>query len=286
MDALFQSSPLWIRIGVPYGVAAIIALFIKFFPENLLYKLSIKLPCFSPNWISLWGFLIYWIGGAGYIYCWYNLVSQAHHSALNDPRTWLIFTVWLNISTIGASMDTTDGTVARLWKKHRIYRSPRAKRFGKYGDPALDKLKYLPMIVWFSLRGVINLWVTIWIVVWDVLGTLIRNPINIGVRMWWSAKKRRQQGPLKFWMDKIGRRLARGSKATNYGKTKSTIQAIGLAICMLFQVYLMLGSDMPTAVYILAAALGVFSVLSRVRIHKRVDRVIDDPSLIFEPSKI
>lgn len=264
MDALFQSSPLWIKIGVPYGYAVIVALFIICLSDRTLVRLS-QIPGCSVNWITFWGLYVFCVGCVTY--------SSIDHG------------LGLIIATAGGCLDFTDGSMEKARRKAGLYRSAASKRIGKWLDPLFDKLKYLSMIIWFSTLGIINPWIVAWIVSWDALGTIIRNPINIGVRMWWYSK-RMKKGRAQFWMNQIGRRMARGTKAKFFGKAKSTVQSVGLAVCMLYHVHFTTGSSIPNAVYVLAAFLGVLSVLSRIHIHKRFDRVIDNPSLLLEPERV
>ncbi|MFA6100141.1 MAG: hypothetical protein WC750_04710 [Patescibacteria group bacterium] len=230
-----------------------LSLAILFVPKKILACLS--LLGIKPNGISLAGLVIFLTGAIVFLKYDHNF--------------------GIMIGGVGGTLDNTDGKQAKAEKEFGIWRSPREKRRGKWLDPLGDKIKYLPVIIRFSFAGIIQPLVAFGIVALDVIGTVLRNPINIGARLAWSAKKM-QPGRLKRALYWTGMRLFRKSKASGFGKVKSTLQSLGLIPCIPF--FLQWRLDQPTlpkAIYCCALAFGALSLISRARVHPKFDKAID-----------
>ena len=225
-------------------------------PKRQLARIG-QLPLLEPNWITLWSLIFWWVG----IY----LIVKGH------LYTGVMFTAQ------GGVGDVMDGKEAVAMREFGVWRSALCRRIGKWFDPLCDKLKYPPVIVLFAAALVLGMKIALWIAALEVIGTLIRNPINVGARMAWASKKKMVKNErLRGWLYAIGRRLVRKSKASGFGKIKATIQSLGLLFCApYFLTWITEPKAMPDVIYLLALAFGTLSIISRMRIHPTFDAFID-----------
>lgn len=222
-----------------------------FIPKPILAKYA---P--SANKITIAGLIIWWVA---IVYLW--ATSDIYYG--------------LKLVGIGGVLDVLDGKKAVADKEAGIARSARSKRIGKWLDPLCDKLKYPPIILFFALEGIIDIRLAVCIIAFDVFGSLIRNPVNIGARMYWSAKKM-EPGWKRWALNFVGRRMVRKSKASGFGKWKSTIQSLGLLICAPYhQRWCFSLLFLPDITYSFALTFGLMSIVSRMRIRPAIDRLID-----------
>lgn len=253
---LFGQELIWpFRMALLLLCGLFASVWLLLIPKPILARIG-QLPLLSENWITFWGLVLFWAG--------VPIFLAGHHAE------------GLGLSGIGGVMDVLDGKMAVAKKEAGIYRSPASRRLGKWFDPLGDKLKYLPMIILFTLAGLIPLWVTIGIICFAVFGTLIRNPINIGARMAYTASKMRRDSGLVRALYWLGSRLVRKSKASAFGKLKATLEALGLVVCIpYFLKWCDESLPIPEVVYQAALVLGALSILSRMRLGRTIDRLID-----------
>jgi len=225
-------------------------------PKRQLARIG-QLPCLEPNWMTLWSLIFWWAG----VY----LFVKGHRY----PGAML--------AAQGGIGDVMDGKTAVAMREFGVWRSALCRRIGKWFDPLCDKLKYPPVIVLFAAALVLGMKIALWIAAFEVIGTLIRNPINVGARMAWASKKKMVKNErLRCWLYAIGRRLVRKSKASAFGKVKATIQSLGLLFCApFFLTWITEPKAMPDVIYLLALAFGALSIISRMRIHPTFDAFID-----------
>lgn len=260
------------ELGYPMALASALSLCVAFL---LIPKRILAFHGPTPNQITLIG-LAFWSVA---------IVCYVLHVDLMET---------IKLFGIGGVLDVLDGKKAVAMKEFGVPRSAAEKRRGKSLDPFADKLKNLTVIVLFGLQGVINFHLTIAIVSFDTFGSLIRNPVNIGARMYWAAKKMKEPGWKKSILNFVGRRMVRKTKASGFGKVKSTIQSLGLLVCAPYDLKwcaiqslgllcvpfgLMDGCavlpSLPNLVYWFALAFGIMSIVSRMRIHPAFDRLVD-----------
>jgi phosphatidylglycerophosphate synthase len=225
-------------------------------PKRVLARIG-QLPLLEPNWITLWSLIFWWVG----IY----LIVKGH------------LYPGVMCTAQGGVGDVMDGKMAVAMREFGVWRSALCRRIGKWFDPLCDKLKYPPVIVLFAAALVLGMKLALWIAALEVIGTLIRNPINVGARMAWASKKKMIKNErLRGWLYAIGRRLVRKSKASGFGKIKATIQSLGLMVCApYFLTWITEPKAMPDVIYLLALVFGALSIVSRMRIHPTFDAFID-----------
>lgn len=253
--ALGKPIPWQLEMCLTMTSALGVGMALLFIPKKQLARIG-QIPGLDPNWITFWGFYFWWVG-VSYFYITHDLYGM------------------MILSGIGGTLDVVDGKMATAMKEEGVWRSAISKRIGKWFDPLCDKLKYPPIIALFSFAGIIFYCIVIGIIISEIFGTLIRNPINIGARMYWQSKKM-DDGWRKKAIYQVGKRLVRKSKASGFGKVKATIQSLGLMVCVPYYRgwYLDLPA-IPNVVYSLALAFGVISIASRMRIHPKFDRLVD-----------
>ncbi len=224
-------------------------------PKKQLANMS-KHPCLTPNCDTLWGVVFYCMG--------LSLFIKGYHFP------------GLMLGGIGGTLDVIDGKKSVAQAEFGIFRSARSKRIGKWLDPFGDKVKALSSIIFFSIRGIISHSIVVWITIGEIFGTLIRNPINIGARGFMVAKRMKKDRWLKKPLRWVSVRLVRKSKASGFGKVKTTIQLFGLMICILYyRMWYLEHPTIPNHIYAVALAFVILSILSRMRTHPAFDRLMD-----------
>jgi phosphatidylglycerophosphate synthase len=119
-----------------------------------------RLPLCSPNWVTSWSLVLFWIGVVTYL-----------------SGSLLCGFLFL---AIGSVLDHVDGKMAAALEKAGVPRSARDAHIGAWLDPLVDKLRLLPFIGILSLRGTIEPWIACAVISVDIVGTLMREPFNFG----------------------------------------------------------------------------------------------------------
>lgn len=253
--ALGKPIPWQLEMCLTMTSALGVGMVLLFIPKKQLARIG-QIPGLDPNWITFWGFY-FWYVGLTYFYITHDLYGM------------------MILSGIGGTLDVVDGKMATAMKEEGVFRTALSKKLGKVIDPFADKSKCLPVIAFFGIVNIIFIYTVIAIFVFEVFGTLLRYPFYIGARFY-RRSKRTAPGWRKAMLRIVGIRLIRKSQATIFGKIKTTIQCLGMLVCVPY--YRRWCSDlpeMPDAIYALALAFGITSVLSRMRISPTVDRFVD-----------
>lgn len=244
MDALF-GSPFWLIAAVFLGVS--ISYSHKCLPAVYLAKLG-NLPCFSANWITSWSIVIWYPGLALYLA---GYVQQG-----------------LLLMVIAGAFDKLDGHVARAKKVCGYQRSVSSVQIGKWWDPLADKIRQLPVIAYMMLAGVFSPYIAIPVILVDVLGTFVREPFT--------------NAPFnKFWIFQLIKNNLRQTEASRVGKAKSLFQILALIAAMPYHQNWLSPGVLPDIVLGIALPLGILSVITRIKIHRDVDKVVDDVHSVF-----
>lgn len=255
LHALGKPIPWQLEMCLTLASALGVAMALLFIPKKQLARIG-QIAGLDPNWITFWGF-----------YFWY--VGLTYYYITNDLYGLTI------LSGIGGVLDVVDGKMATAMKEEGVFRTALSKKLGKVLDPLADKIKCLPVIAFFGIANIIFIYTVIAIVVFEVFGTLLRYPFGIGARFY-KQSKRTAPGWRKEVLRSVGIRLIRKSQATIFGKIKTTIQCLGMLVCVPY--YRKWCSDLPEipdTIYALALAFGITSVLSRMRITPAFDRFVD-----------
>ncbi|MDF1496513.1 MAG: CDP-alcohol phosphatidyltransferase family protein [Patescibacteria group bacterium] len=228
----------------------------KILPLRLLARVS-TLPCCSPNWITSWGVVIFYISVAFYV----MYVLVVGFISINLPFAILFF-------FISEAMDWLDGRMAKAMKKFAIPRTEISVDRGEWGDPAADKAKHLPAVAAMMLVGVFTPYIAIPAILVDVIGTFVRKPFTqepfakIGLFMWIKDNLRQ-------------------SKASKVGKVKSFFWVVAIIVAVPYQLGWLAPGYLPDVILGIALPLGVLSVISRVKISREVDRAVDEVQAVF-----
>ncbi|MDD5726473.1 MAG: CDP-alcohol phosphatidyltransferase family protein [Patescibacteria group bacterium] len=257
LHALGKPIPWQLEMSLTTTSALGVGMALLFIPKKQLARIG-QIPGLNPNWITFWGFY-FWYVGLAYFYITHDLYG---------------LTI---LSGIGGVLDVVDGKMATAMKEEGIFRTALSKKLGKVADPFADKSKCLPVITFFGIAGIISIYTVIAIVVFEVFGTLLRYPFGIGARFY-KQSKRTAPSWRKAVLRTVGIRLIRKSQATIFGKIKTTIQCLGMLVCVpYYRKWCHDLPEIPEIIYALALAFGITSVLSRMRISPAVDRIIDWP---------
>lgn len=257
LHALGKPIPWQLEMCLTTTSALGVGMALLFIPKKQLARIG-QIPGLDPNWITFWGFY-FWYVGLTYFYITHDLYGM------------------MILSGIGGTLDVVDGKMATAMKEEGVFRTALSRKLGKVIDPLADKSKCLPVIAFFGMASVIFIYTVIAIVVFEVFGTLLRYPFSIGARFY-KQSKRTAPGWRKAILRTVGIRLIRKSQATIFGKIKTTIQCLGMLVCVPY--YRKWCHDLPwipNVIYDFALAFGITSVLSRMRISPAVDRIIDWP---------
>jgi phosphatidylglycerophosphate synthase len=248
MNGLIDPALPWeIKAAIGLAGGLLLASALLMIPKRFLARIS-RVPCCSPNWITSWSVIVYVIGIPIYI--------------------WVDFYIGLWLLVIGGVLDVLDGKQAVAMKEHGVPRSLESQEIGEWWDPLADKLRQLSVIFLMMLYGVFNPVLVALVIGVDVFGTLVRRPFII-------------RKPFSLM-----RKHIRQSKASAVGKIKSLVQVFCIIAAAPYQQGWVKTGILPDAMLSLAFVLGVLSVISRVKISREVDQVVDEAHAFFRHQDI
>jgi len=228
----------------------------KTVPHKILAKVS-TWPYCSPNWITFWGVIIFYISLGFYLLNYYAV---------------MYFTECLPLATllyfISESMDFLDGRMSKSMQIHGIPRTEISIERGTWGDPLADKIRHLPAIACLMFASVFSLYIAVPVILVDVVGTFVRKPF--------TKKPFTRYKVFQFIKEHL-----RQSKASNVGKIKSLFHGIAIAVAVFYHQAWIEPGSIPNILLGVALVFGVLSVISRARISREVDQVIDDVHAVF-----
>ncbi len=191
---------------------------------------------------------------------------------------------------LSCALDRLDGKMAMAFVEFGIFRSLASKKLGELLDPLIDKATLLPLIAIFAYQDIIIYWIAIAIIFVDVLGTLLRK----AVILWFKKSIEPRIGKfldtrvfkiVKNNRRALGKRM-RLSKSSAAGKIKALLQSLALVACMPYEMNWLKNPTVPNIMFDLALFFGVLSVVSRVKIHEDVDKVVDSANSVFSHQDI
>lgn len=154
-------------------------------------------------------------------------------------------------------MDRVDGKMAKAMAEAGIARSIRDAQIGEWIDPLIDKLTILPLLCIFGARGCLHLAIAVLIALADIPGTLMREPFGIGAS------------------------YVRAARSSAIGKVKVMFQVATLFACMPVELDWIRSRAVPNTIGIIALVLGVASLLSRLRLHRDVEEIVEEANAAF-----
>lgn len=248
MNGLIDPALPWeIKAAIGLGVGILIAIVMLFVPKRFLAKIS-TWPLCSPNWLTSWSVIIYAICLP--VYLWGDVYIG----------------FWLLVA--GGVLDVLDGKQATAMKQYGVARSQESLERGEWWDPLADKLRQLSVIFIMTLYGVFNPVLVALVIGVDVFGTLVRKPF-INREPFSGMRKHMRQ-----------------SKASAVGKIKSLMQVFCIIAAVPYQQGWIEPGILPDVMLALAFVLGVLSVISRVKISREVDHVVDEAHAFFRHQDI
>lgn len=248
MNGLIDPALPWeIKAAIGLAGGLLLASALLMIPKRFLARIS-RVPFCSPNWITSWSVVVYVIGIPIFI--------------------WLDFYIGLWLLVIGGVLDVLDGKQAVAMKEHGVPRSLESQEIGEWWDPLADKLRQLSVIFIMALYGVFNPILVALVIGVDVFGTLVRKPFI----------KRKPFSRMQKHM--------RQSKASAVGKIKSLVQVFCIIVAAPYQQGWVESGILPDVLLMLALILGVLSVISRVKISREVDQVVDEAHSFFRHQDI
>lgn len=220
-------------------------------PNRMLVRIG-QIRGLSPNCISIWRVLIFWIGL--YIYFKYS------------------FFWGFTLVVLGCILDVIDGRMAKAYEKLGVFRSESDKALGKIIDPSSDKLTSPPALLLIALLSHLSIWISAAIVAVDAFGTIIRHMDDVGVWLVKLGPGYRKAGDRLIMTHA---RVTRHVKATSVGKIKALMQCFCLIASIPYQQGWVNDTDLINTMWIFTLALGFLSVFSRLYIHKTLDSFVD-----------
>ncbi len=219
----------------------------KWLPAIFLAKLG-SLPFFSANWITSWSIVLWYPGFVLY---------------LNG-----YFLQGLLLMVVAGAYDKLDGHVARAKKICGFPRSVASVQIGKWWDPLADKIRQLPVIAYMMAAGVFSPYIALPVILIDVAGTFVREPFT--------------NAPFnKYRVFQLIKNNLRQTEASRVGKAKSLFQILALIAAMPYHQGWLSPGVLPDIVLGIALPLGILSVITRIKIHRDVDKVVDDVHSVF-----
>ena len=222
-------------------------------PERAFVYIGKHCPWWSPSVTTGARVVIYWI------------------SLIVGYFVFSVFWGFLGVVE-GCVLDVVDGLQARIYARHCIHRTARELGFGKYFDPLCDKGTVPPTLVYFGYLDTINLWLTVAIFAVDIVGTFMRHAKDIGA---WLAKRGPRGKKVGTWLIAKHEKYTRLESATSIGKIKALMQCLTLIACMPCQQGWIHGVGFANAMGSFTLALGVFSIVSRLYVHRSFDGCVD-----------
>jgi len=261
MDEILKSELPWeLKLCIVLGCGLIVAILVLATPKRLLAWLGKNTPV-TPNWLTLVRLPIFWAGVCTHLY--------------QSPFWGFVVVVF------AAALDRTDGKMAASFKEFDVIRSRKDIAIGEWLDPLIDKLTLLPLIAIMAHLKIVNFWLVAAIMIVDIFGTLMRKAV-----VTWFKKtiEPKLNGHLHDVLAAAGSSIngrMRKSKASAAGKIKALLQTFGLVACFPYELGWLRGHVVPNAIFVAALIFGVLSVLTRVKIHEEVDKVVDSTNAIF-----
>ncbi len=248
MNYLIDPALPWeLKATVGLSGGILIAIAMLFIPKRFLAKISVW-PLCSPNWLTVWSVIIYVICLPIYLWC--------------D----IYIGFWLLV--IGGVLDVLDGKQATAMKQYGIARSQESLERGEWLDPLADKLRQLSVIVVMTLYGVFNPVLVLLTIAVDIFGTLVRKPfIN--------------REPFS-----IMQKYIRQSKASAVGKIKSLMQVFCIIVAVPYQQDWIGLGILPDIMLSLTFVFGILSVISRIKISREIDHIVDEAHAFFKHQDI
>ncbi len=245
MDEMLSSLP-WIITAVALGV--MISFADKLLPQIYLAKLG-TVPYLSANWITSWSIFIWY---AGFVIYALGFVMPA-----------------LVIMVVAGAFDKLDGHVARAKESCGFPRSIESVKLGAWWDPLADKIRQLPLIGFMMCAGLFTPYVVIPVIAVDIMGTFVRRPFT-------DERLTKRFKFFAYIKDHL-----RQTKASRVGKAKSFFQVMALVVAMPYHQDWLSPGVLPDIVLGIALPLGILSVITRINIHRDVDKVVDDVHSVF-----
>jgi len=230
----------------------------KTIPYKILAKIS-NWPLCSPNWITFWGVIVFYISVVFYILHWLSMGFV--YAFIYLPLAVLFFFV-------SEAMDWLDGRMAKAREKFAMPRSKISIDRGEWGDPAADKAKHLPAVAALVVVGVFTPYIAIPAILVDIIGTFVRKPFT-------------QEPFTKFNVFTWIKNNLRQSKASRVGKVKSFFWVVAIIVAVPYHLGWLEPGYFPNVILGIALPLGVLSVISRIKISREVDRAVDDVHAVF-----
>jgi phosphatidylglycerophosphate synthase len=243
MEAFIDPALPWaLKSAIALAGAIVIALGMLAVPKKVLARIS-QWPLCSANWLTAWSIVCYFIGIPIYVYVDFYVGS------------WFL--------VVGGVLDVLDGKMAVAQEEFGVFRSEASKEFGEIFDPFADKVRQLTTIAVMCFRGAFMLPIVIMVILVDVFGTLIRKPF------------------IRFWPFSHIKKHVRQSKASAVGKVKSLVQIFAIVFAAPYERGWVDPGIFPDVVLSIALVLGILSVISRIKISRDVDRVVDEAHSYF-----
>lgn len=216
----------------------VLVVILRFFPIRALVFVSRRFLWFSPNFISVVRLPFVYLGYILY-FCHYPLWG-------------------FRLVVFGMMLDYMDGKLASALDKLNDPAIPGTTAIGKWLDPLIDKLSFIPILFIFAYKGLLVWWLAVAIIMFDIVGTFMRPPFN------------------------FIKQHVRTSQATGFGKMKSLSQWITVVVCIPYdRMWVESLLWIPQIPLTIATLLGALSVVSRLRINRDVDDVTNRVTSIF-----
>ncbi len=241
---ILQFLPWELKSFIYLSSSLLVAVITLLIPKRTLVWASQK-PLLSPSWITFWHILLVWFGA--FILFYINTLAG------------------LLLIVEGCCLDVVDGKQAKAMQLAGIIRTKLELWFGAWFDPLADKLALLPLIGVLGARGIIHPFVVTCIISFDIIGSLLRDPFNLGERLIRIIKRRPALSwhPYRAHLELTASVETAEAKANPIGKIKSLLQALGLALCGPYIFQWIEPSEIPTYWFSVTAVLGLMSVVSR-----------------------
>lgn len=241
---MLQFLPWELKAFIYLCAGLLVAVLTLAIPKRWLVKIG-QLPFLSPNWISIWHFVFFWIGVD------------------------VLFTVNASIGYLiivfACCLDVIDGKMATAMAEAGIVRSKFDLWIGTWIDPLFDKGTLDPLIGIVSFLGFIHPVAALFIIFFDVIGTFLRDPFNAWERLrrWIYDQEPLPWNPYQAHLELKRAAGPSETKANPIGKIKSLLQSLGLVLCGPYLLHWIEPDSYATYWFSVTAAFGFMSVTSR-----------------------
>jgi len=254
---VFENLPGEVRMALFLLSGVVISLAMLAIPKKGLRTIG-KTPGLSPNWVTFWRLPILWLGVALY---------------LTIPFAGFC------VCAFALMLDRMDGKIAAALDELKDPRFPGKTTLGGWLDPFIDKLTFPPFLCIFWGKGLLVTGLMIPVLVLEIGSTLIRPPImpdEDGKPYLFSTESR----IAIFLKNKIKKTNSSGP-----GKIKVMSQWLCLlAVLPLDQGWMDYSILIPNVLLGISVLSGIFSILTRFRVHRSVDDVVDSVSDATTPA--